>query len=94
MRAMVPGVGRSVKWAPEGMLDSGGSCSRGPELGMKRIVEMGATRGFDEGGRGIGIGTVGIIRSELLVETYGSGTGVLESQGRFLRRASAPLGMS
>ena len=47
----------SVKCLPAGMLDCFGSCSNGPEFGTKRMVEIGATRGFDGDGRGIGIGT-------------------------------------
>ena len=53
----MPGAGMSVKCLPAGMLDCFGSCSKGPEFGTKRMVEIGATRGFDGDERGIGIGT-------------------------------------
>lgn len=68
----MPGAGMSVKCLSVGILDCRGY---NPEdkglalLGMKRIVEIGATRGFAVGSRGIGIGAVLQCRSVSLEET-------------------------
>ena len=61
----MPGAGMSVKCLPAGIFDFFGSFSRGPEFGTKRTVDIGATRGSDDGGRLIGIGTLPMVKSRL-----------------------------